>query len=107
MSFTESHSTSRGQLLGQGSVLTVSANGVETSPVTRGVWVLENILGTPPAPPPDNVPPIDPDIRGAKSMRELLAKHRDHAACYDCHRKIRSLGFALERRSHRCVAHDV
>ncbi len=86
----------RGGLLGQGSVLTVSANGIETSPVTRGVWVLENILGTPPPPPPDSVPPIDPDIRGAKSMRELLAKHRDNAACYECHRKIDPLGFALE-----------
>lgn len=86
----------RGGLLGQGSVLTVSANGIETSPVIRGVWVMENILGTPPAPPPDNVPPIDPDIRGAKSMRELLAKHRDNPACYECHRKIDPLGFALE-----------
>jgi hypothetical protein len=86
----------RGGLLGQASVLTVSANGIETSPVTRGVWVLENILGSPPPPPPDNVPPIDPDIRGAKSMRELLAKHRDNAACYECHRKIDPLGFALE-----------
>ncbi len=89
-------SPQRGGLLGQGSVLTVSANGIETSPVIRGVWVLENILGTPPAPPPDNVPPIDPDIRGAKSMRELLAKHRDNPACYECHRKIDPLGFALE-----------
>ncbi len=89
-------STQRGGLLGQGSVLTVSANGIETSPVIRGVWVLENILGTPPAPPPDNVPPIDPDIRGAKSMRELLAKHRDNPGCYECHRKIDELGFALE-----------
>ncbi len=87
----------RGGLLGQGSVLTVSANGIETSPVIRGVWVLENILGTPPAPPPDNVPPIDPDIRGAQSMREILAKHRDNPACYDCHRKIDPLGFALEK----------
>ncbi|MDO8541281.1 MAG: DUF1592 domain-containing protein [Opitutaceae bacterium] len=86
----------RGGLLGQGSVLTVSANGIETSPVIRGVWLLENILGTPPAPPPDNVPPIDPDIRGAKSMREILSKHRDNAACYDCHRRIDPLGFALE-----------
>jgi hypothetical protein len=86
----------RGGLLGQGSVLTVSANGVETSPVTRGVWMLENILGTPPAPPPDNVPAIDPDVRGAKSMRELLAKHRDNPACFECHRKIDPLGFALE-----------
>jgi hypothetical protein len=58
--------------------------------------VLENILGTPPAPPPDNVPPIDPDIRGAKSMRDILAKHRDNPSCYECHRKIDPLGFALE-----------
>lgn len=86
----------RGGLLTQGSVLTVSANGIETSPVVRGVWVLENILGTPPSPPPDNVPPIDPDIRGAKSMREILSKHRDNPSCYECHRKIDPLGFALE-----------
>lgn len=86
----------RGGLLGHGSVLTVSANGIETSPVTRGVWLLENILGTPPAPPPDNVPPIDPDVRGATSMRDLLTKHRSSPACYDCHAKIDPLGFALE-----------
>ncbi len=86
----------RGGLLGQGSVLTVTANGVETSPVTRGVWLLENILGTPPAPPPDDVPAIEPDVRGAKSMREILAKHRSDPACYECHRKIDPLGFALE-----------
>ncbi len=86
----------RGGLLGQASVLTVTANGVETSPVTRGVWLLENILGTPPAPPPDDVPAIDPDIRGAKSMREILTKHRDNPACYECHRKIDPPGFALE-----------
>jgi hypothetical protein len=86
----------RGGLLGQGSVLTVSANGVETSPVTRGVWLLENILGTPPSPPPDNVPPIDPDVRGAKSIRDILIKHRSNAACFECHRKIDPLGFALE-----------
>ena len=89
--------TQRGGLLGQASVLTVSANGVETSPVTRGVWLLENILGTPPAPPPDNVPPIDPDIRGAKSRGEILTKHRDNPSCYECHRKIDPLGFALEK----------
>ena len=86
----------RGGLLGQASVLTVSANGVETSPVTRGVWLLENILGITPPPPPDNVPPIDPDVRGAKSMREILTKHRENAACFECHRKIDPLGFALE-----------
>lgn len=86
----------RGGLLGHASVLTVSANGVETSPVTRGVWLLNNILGTPPAPPPDNVPAIDPDVRGASTMREILSKHRSSAACNECHQKIDPLGFALE-----------
>ena len=86
----------RGGLLGQGSVLTVSANGIETSPVTRGVWVLENIFGAPPPPPPDNVPPIDPDVRGAKSIREILTKHREGAACMACHQLIDPPGFALE-----------
>ncbi len=86
----------RGGILGQGSVLTVTANGVETSPVIRGVWLLENILGTPPAPPPEDVPAIDPDVRGAKSMRDLLTKHRESPACYECHQKIDPLGFALE-----------
>ncbi len=86
----------RGGLLGQGSVLTVTANGIETSPVTRGVWLLENILGDPPAPPPDNVPPIDPDVRGAKSMREILTRHRENPTCFSCHQKIDPPGFALE-----------
>jgi Protein of unknown function (DUF1592)/Protein of unknown function (DUF1588)/Protein of unknown function (DUF1587)/Protein of unknown function (DUF1595)/Protein of unknown function (DUF1585)/Planctomycete cytochrome C len=86
----------RGGLIGQASVLTVSANGVETSPVTRGVWMLENIFGTPPAPPPDNVPALDPDVRGAKSIREILGKHRESAACMTCHTKIDPPGFALE-----------
>jgi Protein of unknown function (DUF1592)/Protein of unknown function (DUF1588)/Protein of unknown function (DUF1585)/Protein of unknown function (DUF1587)/Protein of unknown function (DUF1595)/Planctomycete cytochrome C len=86
----------RGGLLGQASVLTVTANGIDTSPVVRGVWLLENILGTPPSPPPPDVPPLDPDARGAKSIREQLEKHRSVASCYDCHRKIDPLGFALE-----------
>jgi hypothetical protein len=86
----------RGGVLGQGSVLTVTANGIETSPVIRGVWLLENILGTPPSPPPEDVPAIDPDVRGAKSIRDLLVKHRESAACQECHRKIDPLGFALE-----------
>ncbi|MCB1279840.1 DUF1592 domain-containing protein [Prosthecobacter sp.] len=93
VSLTDSH---RGGLLGQGSVLTVSANGIETSPVVRGIWLLENILGTPPPPPPDNVPPIDPDVRGAKSIRDILTKHRENAGCLECHQKIDPLGFALE-----------
>ncbi len=86
----------RGGLLGMGSVLTITANGIETSPVTRGVFLLENILGTPPPPPPDDVPAIDPDVRGAKSMRELLSKHRESPNCAGCHQKIDPLGFALE-----------
>ncbi len=86
----------RGGLLGQASVLTVTANGIDTSPVVRGVWLLENVLGTPPTPPPPDVEPLDPDIRGAKSIRDQLKKHRDVASCNDCHRKIDPLGFALE-----------
>ena len=86
----------RGGLLGMGAVLTVTANGIETSPVVRGVFVLENILGTPPPPPPDDVPAIDPDVRGAQSIRELVSKHRESPNCYSCHQKIDPLGFALE-----------
>jgi len=86
----------RGGLLGQGSVLTVTANGIDTSPVVRGVWLLENILGAPPAPPPDDVAPLDPDIRGAKTIRDQLDMHRENPACYDCHQAIDPLGFALE-----------
>lgn len=83
-------------LLGHASVLSVSANGVETSPVKRGVWLLEKLFGTPPSPPPPNVPPIEPDIRGATTVRQQLEKHRSLQACADCHSKIDPLGFALE-----------
>ena len=86
----------RGGLLGMGSVLTVTANGIETSPVHRGVWFLENFLGTPPPPPPDDVPTIDPDVRGTTTVREQLTKHRDSPACFQCHQKIDAPGFALE-----------
>ncbi len=86
----------RSGLLGHASVLTVSANGIETSPVIRGIWLMETILGTPVPPPPDDVPALDPDIRGAVSIREQLAKHRESAACNQCHRKFDPLGFALE-----------
>lgn len=86
----------RGGLLGQASILTATSNGVETSPVTRGIWVLENILGTPPAPPPPDVEPLEPDIRGATTIRQQLAKHRNVATCAECHRKIDPIGFAME-----------
>jgi hypothetical protein len=77
-------------------VLTVSANGVETSPVMRGVWVSENILGIHPPPPPDEVPAIEPDVSGATTVRERLAKHSTDKTCAECHRKIDPLGFSLE-----------
>ncbi len=86
----------RGGLLGHGSVLTVSANGIETSPVMRGVWMLENVFGAPPPPPPDGVPALDPDVRGAKTVRDSLTKHRESPACMSCHKSIDPPGFALE-----------
>ncbi len=88
--------SSRGGVLGMAAVLTVSANGVETSPVTRGVFVSENILGVVPPPPPDEVPEIEPDVRGAKTLRERLAKHLASKTCAECHRKIDPPGFGLE-----------
>ena len=86
----------RGGLLGMASVLTVSANGVDTSPVTRGAWVLEHILGTPPPPPPDEVPSIDANVSNASTIRDKLAIHREDQACNLCHRSIDPLGFPLE-----------
>lgn len=86
----------RGGVLGMAGVLTVSANGVDTSPVTRGVWVMENLLGTPPPPPPDEVPAIESDVSAATTIRERLAKHSADPACAVCHRRIDPLGFALE-----------
>ncbi len=83
-------------LLGHASILTITANGVETSPVKRGVWLLEKVFGTPPPPAPPDVPPIEPDIRGATTIRQQLEKHRSVQACADCHAKIDPLGFALE-----------
>lgn len=87
----------RGGVLTQASVLKVTANGTSTSPVTRGVWVLENILGAPSAPPPANVPAVEPDIRGATTIRDQLELHRKDAACASCHRRIDPIGFALEQ----------
>ncbi len=86
----------RGGFLSQGSVLKVSANGTNTSPVVRGVWVAERILGETPPPPPPGIPGVEPDIRGAKTLRELLDKHRNLDNCRVCHQKIDPPGFALE-----------
>jgi hypothetical protein len=78
------------------SVLKVTANGTYTSPVPRGVFVLERILGTPTPPPPGDVPSIVPDTRGAVTIRDQLAKHRQVASCAVCHTRIDPPGFALE-----------
>ncbi|MCE9608562.1 MAG: DUF1592 domain-containing protein [Planctomycetia bacterium] len=86
----------RGGVLTQAAVLKVTANGTTTSPVTRGVWVLENILGRPTPPPPPNTAGIEPDIRGAVTVREQLAKHRNVESCNVCHKSIDPPGFALE-----------
>jgi Protein of unknown function (DUF1588)/Protein of unknown function (DUF1585) len=86
----------RGGVLTQASVLKVTANGTTTSPVVRGAWVSRNILGQPPDPPPPNAGAIEPDIRGAKTIREQLDKHRSAASCASCHVKFDPLGFALE-----------
>ncbi|HEY1066661.1 MAG TPA: DUF1592 domain-containing protein, partial [Pirellulales bacterium] len=86
----------RGGILGQASVHKVSANGTNTSPVVRGVWVLERILGQSPPPPPPGIPGVEPDIRGATTLRELLDRHRSSADCRSCHQQIDPPGFALE-----------
>ena len=86
----------RGGVLTMSSVLKVTANGTYTSPILRGAWVLDRILGTPPPRPPEGVAAVEPDIRGATTIREQLAKHRDVASCASCHSKIDPPGFALE-----------
>lgn len=87
----------RGGFLTQASVLKVTANGTNTSPVVRGVWVMERIFGETPPPPPPGIPGVEPDIRGASTLRELLDKHRNSTNCQSCHRKIDPPGFALEQ----------
>lgn len=89
-------SSERGGLLSQGAILKVTANGNDTSPVVRGVWVSERILGCEIPPPPENVPAVEPDIRGAKTIRDQLALHQSDGACASCHRNIDPPGYALE-----------
>src|SRR5207302_5405884 len=78
----------RGGVLTMASVLKVTANGTYTQPVLRGAWVLERILGTPPPRPPEGVSAVEPDIRGATTIRQQLAKHRQVASWASCHVKI-------------------
>jgi len=86
----------RGGVMTHASVLKVTADGTTTSPILRGKWVLERLLGTPPSPPPPDIPVVEPDIRGATTIRQQLEKHRSLASCNTCHRHIDPPGFALE-----------
>ncbi len=85
-------------LLGQGSILTVTSQPNRTSPVLRGKWILENIMGTPPPAPPPNVPPLKENEEGTKtlSVRALLEKHRENPTCATCHKIMDPLGFSLD-----------
>ena len=86
----------RGGLLTQASILKVTANGTTTSPVIRGHWITERILGIETPPPPPKIPAIEPDIRGAVTIRQQLEKHRADPSCASCHSKMDPSGFALE-----------
>ena len=87
----------RGGLLRHGSILTVTSYATRTSPVIRGKWVLENLLGTPPPPAPPNIPALDDNVVSATlPVRERLAQHRANAVCASCHNSMDPLGFALE-----------
>ena len=85
-----------GGLLTQGAILKVSANGTSTSPVLRGVWIMDRLIGQHPPPPPPGVPGVEPDIRGAKTIRELIAQHTKSQSCATCHARFDPVGLALE-----------
>ena len=85
-----------GGLLTQAAIQKVTANGTSTSPVLRGAWMMTRLLGQPPPKPPESVPAVEPDIRGAKTIRDLLALHTKDASCASCHRLFDPVGFALE-----------
>ena len=87
----------RGGLLGHGSILTVTSHANRTSPVVRGKWVLENILGNPPPPPPPDVPALEETTTGQQlTMREAMEQHRANPVCASCHRVMDPMGLALE-----------
>lgn len=86
----------RGGLLGHGSIHAITSNGVETLPVTRGHWVLDELMGIPPPPPPEEVPAIVPDQTGAQTPRDLLKVHREDPKCFSCHKVMDPAGLALE-----------
>lgn len=86
----------RGGLMTMASILKVTTDGHETSPILRGAWVSENIMGTPLSPPPPNVKVVEPDHSGATTLREQIEEHKKNKACYACHKSIDPYGFALE-----------
>jgi hypothetical protein len=86
----------RGGLLTQAAILKLTANGTTTSPVKRGLWVMDRLFNKPPPPPPPGVSAVDPDTRGATTIREQLDRHRSDVSCAACHAKIDPPGFALE-----------
>ncbi|MFP6765057.1 MAG: DUF1592 domain-containing protein, partial [Planctomycetaceae bacterium] len=85
-----------GGLLTQAAIMKVTANGTTTSPVVRGAWILDRILGDPPPPPPAGVPAVEPDVRGTVTIREQLARHTSDASCSGCHARFDPIGFSLE-----------
>lgn len=87
----------RGGLLTMGSILKVTTDGFDTSPILRGAWISKNIVGTPLSPPPESVPALEPehDVK-AKSLREQIEQHKSNKTCYACHKSIDPYGFALE-----------
>jgi hypothetical protein len=89
---------SRKGLLGQGSILALTSHAERTSPVVRGKWILENILGAPPPPPPPDVPALkeNQDGQKPKTMRDLMTEHRANPACAGCHKLMDPIGFAME-----------
>lgn len=93
---TPAHVARRGGVLGLSSVFAATGDGVESSPILRGVWVLDNLFGRPPPPPPADVPALVADVSQAKTVREILAAHQQQASCASCHAEIDPLGLALE-----------
>ena len=89
--------TKRGGVLSQASVLAITSNPTRTSPVRRGKWILENLLGTPPSPPPPNVPDLQDDSSlSAGNLRSRMEQHRRNPSCAGCHAPMDPLGFGLE-----------
>jgi hypothetical protein len=86
----------RGGLLTMGSVLKVTTDGFDTSPILRGAWISKNIVGTPLSPPPESVPVLEPEHGEAKTLKEQIDQHKSNKTCYTCHKSIDPYGFALE-----------